>query len=170
MLTAPLEAMQKRSEAASAAANAQQDPQSDWSRMLLIDIQFGHWVRASNVAGMVSSLISCFTTSTSGVCGATNSVLMRRFLTCSMVMSFGISAFQRDCFEFTYSVIASWVFGTSGITSPAVTATKAARMRYFFKTITIIKLHAKTTTYHFCKRANSKIEQMLKLLHCDGLL
>lgn len=48
----PSEAMQIRSEMASTAPKAQQDPQLAWSLINEIDGHCGHWVRASKLSGI----------------------------------------------------------------------------------------------------------------------
>ena len=53
--TVPLVAMQRRSEAASAAPNAQQQPHADWSRMSPITLaHLGQLVSLSNASGMAT--------------------------------------------------------------------------------------------------------------------
>jgi len=53
-------AMQILSLKASAAPNAQHDPQVDWSLTYLIDAQFGHWVAELNYSGMALSGVMSF--------------------------------------------------------------------------------------------------------------
>ena len=56
-----LVSMQMRSVAASTAPNAQQLPQSLWSRIIEMDAHCGHCSRASNVSGSAESTSTCFT-------------------------------------------------------------------------------------------------------------
>lgn len=52
----PPDLMHTRSLNASVVPKAQQDPQLDWSRIVPMLVQLGHWVRASKLSGaMISS-------------------------------------------------------------------------------------------------------------------